>query len=115
MFVDEKKAGEVSKTLEPWRELLLEAANVLERHGWCQDVEVNERGEYCILGALGRATCDLHHEKRTWDIHPKNLKPNYQAHIALAEEVGDVPTWNDKPGRTREQACLLLRYVASQP
>jgi uncharacterized protein (DUF924 family) len=102
MFLEEKKAGEVSKTLEPWRRLMFHAANVLEDHGWCQQFETNLRGQHCLLGALSRAAYDLREKDKT----------RYRAHRALIDKVGDVPTWNDVLGRTQEEACHLLRSVA---
>jgi len=53
MFLDPKKDGEqTTKTLEPWRQLLLDAADYMEVHGHCINVSQNDKGAVCIIGAL---------------------------------------------------------------
>jgi hypothetical protein len=36
-------------------EVMLQAADVLERHGWCKGQTFDEEGRHCILGAIGYA------------------------------------------------------------
>lgn len=60
MFVDEKPQGEVqtptTPVLEPWRQLLLDAADVMEHFGKCNGNYYDEMGHVCVLGAIYRAT-----------------------------------------------------------
>jgi hypothetical protein len=51
MFVDEKRQGEVTVT-EPWRQVLLDAADLIDRHGWCQKTAQNAKGNICAKQAI---------------------------------------------------------------
>lgn len=60
MFVDEKRVGESVETkLEPWRQLLLDAADVMQQRGKCENAYTDARGHVCILGAVN-VVCGFH-------------------------------------------------------
>lgn len=100
MFVEEKKLGE-ARVLEPWRQYLLDAANILERDGWCQSVCLNKRGERCIMGALGAV---YHSSMLDW--------PQQAIHALNINLQGPIASWNDKSGRTKEEVLAMLRDTA---
>lgn len=104
MFVEEKKAGE-AKVLEPWRQQLLEAANLLEKDGWCQHTCKNALGERCILGALGEVIKPDLGAMGTYRWMTKKL----HTFIDMA-----VTEWNDQPGRTKAEVLALLRQTAAK-
>ncbi len=87
--------------VQPWQETLLDAADQLERRGWCQGRTVDNEGRMCALGALiavaGHATHD-----------------EWLAHVKLQEVVGDrVDLWNDAPERTKEDVVAAFRQAAT--
>ncbi len=111
MFLELKKPGEVQVTvppirLEPWRQLLIEASDLLERRGWCQQHLIDVRGRMCTMGAMTAA----------WNpVHDWNMDVVAVAQSKLHELVGPVVEWNDEYGRTQDQVVETLRYVANQP
>src|SRR5437879_1675262 len=113
MLYDPKWAPpETEIKLEPWQELMLKAAVLLEEKGWIQNIIRNKNG-FCAAGALFYSSAE-----------PLKLvgellrKPIYTKAIEkLKEEVvkagyDNVPDWNDARGRTKEQVIAKLREVA---
>jgi hypothetical protein len=57
MFYDpkwDKKLDEITKPKEPWQEILLKAADILEQKGWCRQ-EFSQNGKHCAVGAINVA------------------------------------------------------------
>ena len=75
MFGETKREGEVqTKPVEPWRSLLLDAANYIEEHGWCRTLM---RGDaVCARGAM-LAVVGLLHDQNSYIIH--NRDPRFAA------------------------------------
>ena len=89
--------------LEPWRQLLLEAADILERRGWCQKHLIDVRGRMCTVGAM----------TSVWDIEADwDMSVVSEAQDELTKVVGPLVEWNDTKGRTKEEVLKTLRYVA---
>lgn len=90
--------------------VLARAADRLER-GWCQGVVAtwNDR-EVCVMGAL-MLECGL---------DPRGVCGNplfSNAFLAVTMELGlSIPlvTWNDAPGRTKEEVVTLVRNAKRQ-
>ncbi len=113
MYLDEKKPGEVQSPakLEPWRQMLLNAAKDLEQNGWCQRVLHNRKDEKCILGALGLAWVYMSRD----DGMPLGQSHYRWAECSLTAAMGEpVPLWNDQPGRTKDEVLEMLRTVATR-
>lgn len=58
MLFDEKRWGkpiEMPEDTEAWRQVLLSAAEVIEKKGWCRYHIEDAEGHVCLLGALNRA------------------------------------------------------------
>ncbi len=106
MFLELKKSGEVPPPLapEPWQEVLFDAADLLERRGWCQKHLVDIKGRRCIIGAM----TDVWNVCKHWD-----MSVVAQAQNKLTEIVGPVVEWNDAEGRTKEEVVGILRYAAA--
>ncbi len=106
MFLEIKKPGEVQVPvpLEPWRQLLLDSADLLERRGWCQQHLIDVRGRMCAIGAMTAA----------WNpVHNWSMDVVTEAQSRLQSLVGSVVEWNDEYGRTEDQVVDMLRYVAN--
>jgi hypothetical protein len=98
MFVETKREGEVI-TREPWRQVLSEAAAILEIHGWIRGYLENGNG-YCLIGAL-RVT------------HASDLDKHEAAvRFAMRLNIRSLAGWNDAPKRTKGEVIAALRTVA---
>ncbi len=111
MYLELKKTGEapvqVPSTpalLEPWRALLLEAADLLERRGWCQQHLVDVKGRMCTIGAM----TSVWNLANGWDLSVVS-----EAQNRLTSVVGPLVEWNDTHGRTKTEVLKTLRSVAS--
>lgn len=78
---------------------LLQIADYIEIHGWCQECyRINDT--VCILGA-------------TKELFPNDDPDEVKAILKLHEHLGtDVAEWNDNEKRTKEQVINKLREVA---
>lgn len=85
------------------RQVLLEAADLIEEKGWCQGMYNNRSGAMCMMGAIINA--GRRHEHRYTS----------RAHLRLIEAVGGVAPvlWNDAPERTQEEVVSALRKAAA--
>ena len=108
MYVEEKKLGETN--IDDVGKVLLEAADYIEWHGWCQHVVSNAKGEVCAMGAIAECLSrrgngsSFAARERVWGYLSKYLNGSLPA---LALEI-----WNDMPGRTKEQVVAALRGAA---
>ncbi len=96
MFVEIKRDGEALTITEPWRRVLLDAANYIEQHGWCQGAY---RGGSAVCPIRAIVTVDPFHE--------------HGATLRMRKYVGGhVEAWNDAPGRTQDEVVGALRACA---
>jgi hypothetical protein len=104
---EEKKPEIKIKTEEEWRTILLKAADILEKKGWCQQ-HYSRRGHYCALGAINKAA---------------GFRPSGASHlpydpVAVAERMmilhlgHDVAVWNDDLVDNAATVIATLRQVA---
>ncbi len=104
MFVEHKEAGEV-RELDSASTLLLKAADVIERQGWCQNYIGTYHGQVCLEGALNVAA-------------GRDPKRDLVGVVGVAAHrirraVGKCAYhWNDAPGRTKDEVVAKLRAVA---
>lgn len=107
MFVEEKSKGEV-KELDAASQLLLAAANFLERKQLYQgDFVSPDFQRFCMMGALRFV--------QHGDPRRSGTGVGDEARERLRARLGqaDGPAqWNDEPGRTKEQVIAMLRTVA---
>lgn len=104
-------------TLDEVGQCMLDAANLLEQHGWCQCTTGNEYGEHCAVGAIESVLEGI-------DIY-KFFSPAVQrlgAYIIEKENlpfsssifaVPEVTHWNDQSERTKEEVISALRNAAT--
>ena len=112
MYVEEKKLGETN--IDNVGMVLLEAADYIEWHGWCQDRVESPGGAVCALGAICHATNDLV-AQRLLAFSPPNILARLKKVIGVArldESWHDIQNWNDAPGRTKEEVVAALRGAA---
>lgn len=81
--------------------LLLDAADRLEEHGWCQGVAVDRTGRMCVVGAVS------YHADKAGKIWPAAVDRIQRQIDAL-----DIAAWNDAPGRTQDEVVSMLREAA---
>lgn len=75
---------------------ILAIADHLEKHGWCQNVLYDDDDKCCIIGAALRAGV-------------LSLDTPFALTIGLG---GNIITYNDAPGRTKEEVIQKLREIA---
>lgn len=87
--------------IEAWRKALLDAAEYIRVHGWCQHVHRNSSGNVCAIGALKEVAAPI---------------VESAAHMVMIRYLGSVPVswWNDAPERTAEEVVEALLSAARQ-
>lgn len=115
MFLETKKDGEVqAKTIEPWRQLLMDAARYIDRHGWCQRRIGTAGGHACAVGALWMAYQGSMPRTPEWDKHPVMSDAVEKLCIAVkASPFGGVAQWNDTHGRVQDEVVSAMRACAN--
>lgn len=96
--------------LEPWRDVLLRAADRLERIGWSSlnpsvwltlSMLLWPKRRECALVAIINAARDA-------DAASTKARIRFMRHIG----GGPIHCWNDAPGRTAAEVCAALRACA---
>ena len=84
------------------RGVLLAAARLIERKGWCQG-SYKKSGRHCAIGAIGEVM-----EWRREGLQARALDK-------LTTVIGEisVAAWNDRPGRRRPEVIAALRRAAT--
>jgi len=106
MFQEDRSIGAAQKPKEPpepWMLALLMAAALLRRRGWCQNAYMDNGGRYCVAGAIGNVTQG---NNALWGETMKKLTQFLSF---------NAPTWNDRPGRTADEAIAALEDCAKKP
>lgn len=108
MLFDPKWAP-VEIKLEPWQEILLKAADILEEKGWIQGSLGFDSKGYCAFGAMltacsaGNFGLDKATEKMS-----NALNNNSTLHF----HDSAIFQWNDGTGQTKENVVSKMREVA---
>lgn len=109
MFQEDRSVGPAVVTpIEPWRQVLLDAAQRIRERGWCRGTVCDSKGRNCAIGAIHKYT-------RVNGIvtHPSTPGEFYPAQRQFAKIVGgSVSRWNDLPGRTQEEVIAALEAAA---
>jgi hypothetical protein len=108
MLYDKKwdKAAE-TKPLAEWQQDLLNGAQHIREHGWCQGMEYAKRGRAaCLVGAI----------YRNGEIPIRRLDVARKCVANFLGLNGDpamaVVLWNDAGGRTKEEVITALEGAA---
>lgn len=80
--------------------LLLDAADCIEKYGWCQGHAQDDKGRVCVLGAMVYGAASYEDWQRAID------------KIIRQTNVLEIASWNDAPGRTMEEVVSMLRAAA---
>lgn len=107
MLYDPKWQPKETKTAEPWRRVLLAAADIIEQRGHATGCFEDGEGRVCMVGALQHAAY--------WSglIQPYDKRDTYiSAQTKIEIYVGEhVPHWNDR--HTGPEAIAALRAAAA--
>ena len=82
------------------RQALLDAADYIEEHGWCQYEPANRKGAVCAVGALMAVSSS------------PSIKLDAIELVKLVIGQWHIPNWNDAPERTKEEVVSALRAAA---
>ena len=85
--------------IESWRQVCLDAADLLERDGWCQHAPMDERGRRCLINAV-------------YSVGDYMACRDAERQIKLFIDKPHLSWWNDTDGRTKEQVIAVLRGCA---
>ena len=88
-------------------EVLLKAADILERDGWCKYSLNDRQGRHCVAGAIivAMAGSPGGHALR------KEARQLLRQHLPFW--APSIEGWNDLPWRTRNQVVAKLRAAAT--
>lgn len=93
------------------RDVLSEAAELIRERGFCQRRLHDPNGCLCVLGAiltvLGISTDD------DWDEEKENLSVVRGLSAIMGGNWASLSNWNDKKGRTKEEAIKFLQDAAA--
>lgn len=102
--------------------VLLDAADLLERDGWCQFARKNRDGNMCAVGALSMAAtgtelypgfCDrLTKAAERMAVSIPDDDPKL---IYVSSPFAKVMVWNDHGRRTKEEVIAAMRKAALAP
>lgn len=96
---------------DPWRLVMRKAIDVIERFGWMQHADGNEKVGFCASQAMRYAAYDLElnleYPGKAWTTAA--LKLTAWIHRAY------IPDWNDASDQTKENVLLAMRSCADQP
>lgn len=95
MYVEQ---GTRTETVDAVGQVLLDAADYLDTHGWCQGMG-SDKGRACALYATWRVTRGT----LMYDLAYDRLKTHIGAPVAY---------WNDARGRTKEEVTRAMREAA---
>lgn len=89
--------------LDTTSKLLLEAADYIEKYGWCQNRFEELTGPVCLIGAFFKCSyVDL----------DSQILENFRDRLGSFLNVNNVCKWNDTEGRTKEEVINALRACA---
>lgn len=96
-------------------EILENAADLLEVHGWCQDRSRDDEGRMCAMGALYQSTFG----PGVWECPSRveyDTEHGYlEATRALNRKIGtqrSIPGWNDNSERTADEVIEAIKATA---
>lgn len=111
MYLEEKSRGTgLQEPVAPWRKVLLEAAERIERQGWCQYQFCDQRGRMCVSGAIYQIVrLPRYHG---WFLDGFTDTARLAQRIMEENLQCSMAEWNDEEGRTKQQVVDKLREVA---
>lgn len=92
-----------TKPKERWRQILLEAAELIKKNGHCK-YAMSEGDKHCILGALTAV--------QTWDEIENHVMNTACRTMDRLLECGSYMVFNDAPETTDSDIIKLMRAAA---
>ena len=94
------KVPPVTEPIEPWRQLLLDAADLIERQGWWNGKPGKSLSVHCIQTAISATAL--------------RGALGCEAAVNFLNYIGGhgIVSWNDAPGRTKEEVLAAMRGAA---
>jgi hypothetical protein len=117
MFLETKNEPK-PVTLEPWRRLCLEGADLIEKTGLAKHIIKDQCGRYCWLGALffvqndGRDNYGNVHDPVIREAATKTL-----TYLGIKKDIypaSQMVHWNNARERTSEEVIAAMRGAAKQ-
>ncbi len=99
-------------TIEPWRQMLLDAADYMEKHGKCRFRSESGDGRVCVLGSFEHTDYSFPVENEAARKFAAHVNPS---HLEFNHSI--ITHWNDNPlafWRTKSWIVKTLRACANQ-
>ena len=93
-------------------DVLTQAADLIERDGWCQRAFRGDNGEHCASDALMRASGMAPGDTGSWE--QKAMFDAACQYVYPHTGGWGIPSWNDEPQRTQAEVVAALRAAAEQ-
>ncbi len=97
---------------EPWRQVLRDAADLIDRIGWCQHTLRDRNGRVCAAEALMRVAYATHDPAATYAVAMIRLSDFVASGEQFPQAVLD---WNDAEERTAGDVTGTMRACADAP
>ena len=94
---------EHQRDIAPEEDRHLRAAEEV-RKGWCQRIDEDRQGNTCALGALRKSN--------RWNLRTVYPKARAKLEKTIGIGQGEIPRWNDAPGRTAEEVATMMERAA---
>jgi hypothetical protein len=107
MFVEEKQAT-APVVVDAIGDILLKAADLIERDGWCQNSYWGPNGEHCALGAIQCSVSGCVSECLDHNYFVIRAKNRFKEFVG----IDHIQNWNDASGRTKEDVVTAMRGAA---
>ena len=93
--------------------ILLDAADYMEKHGFCKFMLCDEKGAVCLRGAIYAATEGSVVRGNHWGFNDTAIAADavVAKHLGHGEAIQNV-NWNNAPERTKDEAVSALRSAA---
>jgi len=98
--------------LSPERQALLDAAQYIREHGWCQGKLITRRGEVCMMGAIAMATKSPITVTGMEQRIERNQICDDAINLAVMATNNRGAFWNDDHGRTADEVIAALESAA---
>lgn len=117
------KPAEVKSTrLKPHQKILMDAANLIETHGWCRYMLGGENG-FCVQGAIFKAATGRYQwpgpSSQEW---PQDIQAAIAGLISVVSPgapysipntFNPVANWNNREATSKEEVVGTLRLAAA--
>ncbi len=84
--------------------VLLDAAKYIEKHGWCQGIEMDAGGAVCATGAIWNACQDYN----KGFLAQEALKD----YLHYKTEESTILEWNDRENNRKDKVLTVMRNAA---